>query len=70
MLTQGVMQGIACSFIFPVSVRVLPTLTLPLCPTHTTVCISFPMVPQKTSLLDRDSLGGKLLRYGQVFDAS
>ena len=69
MLTQGVMQGIASSFIFPVCVCTILTRDSPLRLTRAIVCVSFAMVPQKTCLLDRCSLIGKCLRYVQVITA-
>ena len=70
MLTQGVMQGVASGFIFPVCVRVIPARDSPLRLMRTTVCTSFPMVPKKACLRDRRGTIGKLLRYVQDLDAS
>jgi MFS family permease len=68
MLTQGVMQGIASGFIFPVCVNVISTCDSPLQLMCATVCISFPMVPEEACLLDWGGVVGKLLRYAQVLD--
>ena len=67
MLTQGVMQGIASGFIFPVCVRFTSISGSLQRLTATTVCISFPVVPQEACLRDWRSIIGKLLRYFQVF---
>jgi len=63
MLTQGVMQGIAGGFVFPVCVCVIFIRDFTIWLTRAIVCISFPMVPQESWLLDRHSLVGELLRY-------
>lgn len=70
MLTQGVMQGVACGFIFPVCVCVIPTHDSQLRLMCATVCISFPMVPEEACLLDWRGVVWKRLRYVQVPDVS
>ena len=69
-LTQGVMQGIAGGFVLPVCVCTVLVRDSPLRLTRVVVCVPFPMVPQKTFLLDWRSLIGRYLRYVQVIDAS
>ena len=70
MITQGVMQGIASGFIFPICVRVIPARTLSPRLTQEAVCVPFSVVPEEACLFDWHSVVRKLLWYVQVIEVS
>ena len=70
MLTQGVMQGVASGFIFPVCVCIIHTRDSLFRLMRATVRISFPVVPEEACLHDWRGIVGKLLRYVKILDVS
>lgn len=70
MITQGVMQGIASGFIFPICVCIISARASASRLTQEAVRIPFSVVPEETCLFDWHSVVWKLLWYVQVIEVS